>query len=36
MRIVAAYFFTVVTARFHFLYVLVVMEVGTRKILMST
>ena len=30
--IVAADFFTVVTARFHFLYVLVVMEVGSRKI----
>ena len=30
--IVAADFFTVVTARFRFLYVLVVMEVGTRKI----
>ena len=31
--IVAADFVTVVTARFHFLYVFVVMEVGTRKIL---
>ena len=30
--IIAADFLTVVTARFQFLYVLVVMEVGTRKI----
>ena len=34
--IVAADFVTVVTARFHFLYVFVVMEVGTRKILFTS